>query len=88
MPKKQTASDEWAAMPRVAEEVLPQMKRDYQALVLANSLDPKRFMRGGNRAGKIPEKFAVSGRAHAGHELTRSDWDDHQPASAPSDYDD
>jgi hypothetical protein len=43
----------------VAEDVLPQMKRDYQALVLANSLDPKRFMRGGNRAGKIPEKFAI-----------------------------
>jgi hypothetical protein len=36
------------------------MKRDYQALALANSLDPKRFMKGGNRAGKIPEAFAVS----------------------------
>jgi hypothetical protein len=36
------------------------MKRDYQALSLANSLDPKRFMKGGNRSGKIPETFAVS----------------------------
>jgi hypothetical protein len=35
------------------------MRRDYQALSLANSLDPKRFMKGGNRSGKIPETFAV-----------------------------
>jgi hypothetical protein len=35
------------------------MKRDYQALSLSNSLDPKRFMKGGNRSGKIPETFAV-----------------------------
>lgn len=36
------------------------MRRDYQALALANSLDPKRFMKGGNRAGKVPDSFAVS----------------------------
>jgi hypothetical protein len=36
------------------------MKRDYQALALANSLDPKRFMKGGNKAGRVPELFAVS----------------------------
>lgn len=39
---------------------MPQMKRDYQALALANSLDPKRFMKGGNKSGKVPENFAVS----------------------------
>lgn len=39
---------------------MPQMKRDYQALALANSMDPKRFMKGGNKAGKVPETFAVS----------------------------
>jgi hypothetical protein len=36
------------------------MKRDYQALALSNSLDPKRFMKGGNSAGKVPERFQVS----------------------------
>jgi len=36
------------------------MKRDYQALALSNTLDPKRFMKGGNRAGKVPERFQVS----------------------------
>jgi hypothetical protein len=36
------------------------MKRDYQALALANSLDPKRFMKGGNKLTKVPETFAVS----------------------------
>ena len=37
------------------------MKRDYQALALANSLDPKRFMKGGAKAAtKVPESFAVS----------------------------
>lgn len=39
--------------------MMPQMKRDYQALALANSMDPKRFMKGGNKAGKVPETFAV-----------------------------
>lgn len=46
--------------------MLPQMKRDYQALALANSLDPKRFMKGGNKAGKVPERFAVSVPLHIG----------------------
>lgn len=36
------------------------MRKDYQALSLANSLDPKRFMKGGSRSGKIPDNFAVS----------------------------
>lgn len=41
------------------------MKRDYQALALANSLDPKRFMKGGTKLNKVPEAFAVSGTATA-----------------------
>ena len=36
------------------------MKRDYQALALANSLDTKRFMKGGAKSNKVPETFAVS----------------------------
>jgi hypothetical protein len=47
------------------------MKRDYQALSLANSLDPKRFMKGGSKSGKIPEKFAVSCSSHI--RMTRVD---------------
>lgn len=38
------------------------MKRDYQALALANSLDPKRFMKGGSSSSsksKVPETFAI-----------------------------
>lgn len=31
---------------------------------LANSLDPKRFMKGGAKSTKIPENFAVSCDAH------------------------
>jgi hypothetical protein len=46
-------------MPSTRADLLPQMKRDYQALALANSLDPKRFMKGGGRANKVPEHFAV-----------------------------
>ena len=59
-PKTATTSELWATLPTARVDVLPQMKRDYQALALANSLDPKRFMKGGNKAGKIPESFAVS----------------------------
>lgn len=65
-PKKATASELWATIPSARADDLAQMKRDYQALALANTLDPKRFMKGGNRAGKVPEHFAVSfGCTHA-----------------------
>lgn len=60
-PRKATASELWATLPSARADALPQMKRDYQALALANSLDPKRFMKGGNKANKVPERFAVSG---------------------------
>jgi hypothetical protein len=36
------------------------MKKDYQALALSNSLDPKRFMKGGKKLTKVPEIFGVS----------------------------
>ncbi|ORY30600.1 Fcf2 pre-rRNA processing-domain-containing protein [Naematelia encephala] len=58
-PKKASASELWATIPAPRSDTLPQMKRDYQALSLANSLDPKRFMKGGNKAGKVPERFAI-----------------------------
>lgn len=35
------------------------MRKDYRALALANSLDPKRFMKGGSKSEKVPESFAV-----------------------------
>lgn len=36
------------------------MKKDYQALALRESLDPKRFMKGSSkRKGGVPEEFAV-----------------------------
>jgi hypothetical protein len=54
--------------------VLPQMRRDYQALSLANSLDPKRFMKGGNRSGKIPETFAVCRFLRSWGKMLMSDW--------------
>ena len=58
-PRKATPSELWASIPNSKSDLLPQMKRDYQALSLANSLDPKRFMKGGSKAGKVPEVFAV-----------------------------
>jgi hypothetical protein len=50
------------------------MRRDYQALSLANSLDPKRFMKGGNRSGKIPETFAVCLLFNSSRKILISDW--------------
>lgn len=58
-PRKATASELWASLPSAKSDLLPQMKRDYQALALANSLDPKRFMKGGAKLSKVPESFAV-----------------------------
>ncbi|WRT68053.1 uncharacterized protein IL334_005028 [Kwoniella shivajii] len=58
-PRKATTSELWASIPTPRSDFLPQMKRDYQALALANSLDPKRFMKGGSRSDKIPESFAI-----------------------------
>ncbi|WWC71032.1 uncharacterized protein I206_104985 [Kwoniella pini CBS 10737] len=58
-PRKATTSELWASIPTPRSDLLPQMKRDYQALALANSLDPKRFMKGGSRSDKVPETFAI-----------------------------
>ncbi|WWC88394.1 uncharacterized protein L201_003305 [Kwoniella dendrophila CBS 6074] len=58
-PRKATTSELWASIPTPRSDLLPQMKRDYQALSLANSLDPKRFMKGGSKSDKIPENFAI-----------------------------
>ncbi|WOO76763.1 Deoxynucleotidyltransferase terminal-interacting protein 2 [Vanrija pseudolonga] len=68
-PKKATASELWTTLPSARQDELPQMKRDYQALALANSLDPKRFMKGGNRGGKVPEKFAIGTMVQAPRHL-------------------
>ncbi|WVQ96307.1 hypothetical protein IAU59_003411 [Kwoniella sp. CBS 9459] len=58
-PRKATTSELWATIPTPRSDLLPQMKKDYQALALANSLDPKRFMKGGSRSDKVPESFAI-----------------------------
>ncbi|WVQ73476.1 hypothetical protein IAR50_003048 [Cryptococcus sp. DSM 104548] len=58
-PRKATASELWSRIPAPRADILPQMKRDYQALSLANSLDPKRFMKGGSKNDKPPESFAI-----------------------------
>ncbi|ORX37166.1 hypothetical protein BD324DRAFT_681085 [Kockovaella imperatae] len=58
-PRKTTVSQQWATLPAPKRDDLPQMKRDYQALALANSLDPKRFMKGGTKLTRVPETFAI-----------------------------
>ncbi|KAJ9116970.1 hypothetical protein QFC22_004628 [Naganishia vaughanmartiniae] len=58
-PKPHSANEAWAALPPIPSSILPQMRRDYQAMNLANSLDPKRFMKGGAKSTKIPENFAI-----------------------------
>ncbi|WWC62873.1 uncharacterized protein I303_105471 [Kwoniella dejecticola CBS 10117] len=58
-PRKATTSELWSSIPTPRSDLLPQMKKDYQALALANSLDPKRFMKGGSRSDKVPESFAI-----------------------------
>ncbi|KAL7420533.1 dTDP-fucopyranose mutase [Cryptotrichosporon argae] len=58
-PKKASVSETWATIPAPRADRVAEMRRDYQALALANTLDPKRFMKGGSRAGKVPERFAI-----------------------------
>jgi hypothetical protein len=59
LPPRKTASQAWSAMPTIPSALLPQMKRDYQAMHLRDSLDPKRFMKGKTKS-TVPEQFAVS----------------------------
>ncbi len=94
LPKTQSTNEAWASLPAIPSALLPQLKRDYQALSLSNSLDPKRFMKGGNAKGKVPEKFAVSGCRRRKLSATRScsvvspdplpDRHPHQPAAPPA----
>ncbi|KAE8542112.1 hypothetical protein D1P53_001593 [Cryptococcus gattii VGV] len=58
-PRKATTSELWASIPTPRADILPQMRKDYRALALANSLDPKRFMKGGSKSEKVPESFAI-----------------------------
>jgi len=60
------------------------MRRDYQALSLANSLDPKRFMKGGNRSGKIPETFAVCLLSNWSRKVLISDWNTRGSTTPPA----
>jgi len=62
------------------------MRRDYQALSLANSLDPKRFMKGGNRSGKIPETFAVCLLSNWSRKMLISDWYACGSTTSPAGY--
>lgn len=90
-PRKATASELWTQMPKARSDVLPQMKRDYQALALANSLDPKRFMKGSTKLNKVPETFAVSRiqdryRSQSAYHR-RIDWTNNRPTEASPRYD-
>ncbi|BEI91067.1 uncharacterized protein CcaverHIS019_0311370 [Cutaneotrichosporon cavernicola] len=58
-PKKASASELWATIPAPRDDDLPQMRKDYQALHLSHTLDPKRFMKGGNKSGKAPDRFQI-----------------------------
>ncbi|BEJ14118.1 hypothetical protein CspHIS471_0312920 [Cutaneotrichosporon sp. HIS471] len=58
-PKKASASELWATIPAPRADDLPQMRKDYQALHLSHTLDPKRFMKGGNKSGKAPDRFQI-----------------------------
>ena len=58
LPPRKTASQAWSAMPTIPSALLPQMKRDYQAMHLRDSLDPKRFMKGKTKS-TVPEQFAI-----------------------------
>ncbi|KAI5481283.1 rRNA processing protein Fcf2 [Pseudohyphozyma bogoriensis] len=53
-----TAGPKWFDMP--APDMTPELKREIQAMRLRNSLDPKRFYRGGAKEDKkMPEFFSV-----------------------------
>ncbi|GAA6042151.1 hypothetical protein JCM8097_004986 [Rhodosporidiobolus ruineniae] len=52
-----TAGAAWFNMP--ATPMTPELKRDLDALRLANALDPKKFLRGGAKKEKVGEFFQV-----------------------------
>ncbi|KAI9634814.1 uncharacterized protein MKK02DRAFT_37689 [Dioszegia hungarica] len=65
-PKKATPSELWSTLPSARADLLPQMKRDYQALALANSMDPKRFMKDRYRNGTGPAHLPRKRRDDSG----------------------
>ncbi|OXB33845.1 hypothetical protein LQV05_002272 [Cryptococcus neoformans] len=68
-PRKATTSELWASIPTPRADILPQMRKDYRALALANSLDPKRFMKGGSKSEKIPESFAIGSMVETSRQI-------------------
>lgn len=52
-----TAGSKWFDMP--ATPMTPELKRELDAMRLRNSLDPKKFMKGGAKNEKIGEFFQV-----------------------------
>ncbi|GMK53757.1 hypothetical protein CspeluHIS016_0103430 [Cutaneotrichosporon spelunceum] len=68
-PKKASESELWVTIPSPRDDDLPQMRKDYQALHLSHTLDPKRFMKGGNKAGRAPERFQIGTMVDAPRQL-------------------
>ncbi|TIB58732.1 hypothetical protein E3P78_03822 [Wallemia ichthyophaga] len=55
--KESTAGKDWFDLPAPPSALLPQWRREAEALQLRNSLDPKRFYKGGKQ--KLPKHFAI-----------------------------
>lgn len=57
--RKATASQDWHTLPTIPDDRRKEMTREYHALKLRNSLDPKRFYKGQGSSKIVPESFAV-----------------------------
>lgn len=55
--REANAGKDWFDLPAPPAALLPQWKREAEALQLRNSLDPKRFYKGGKQ--KLPKHFAI-----------------------------
>lgn len=57
--RKATAPLAWGDLPAIREDRRKDMVKEYHALKLRNSLDPKRFYKGQGSIKHVPEVFAV-----------------------------
>ncbi|EIM20015.1 Fcf2-domain-containing protein [Wallemia mellicola] len=56
--REATTGKDWFDLPAPPAALLPEWKREAEALQLRNSLDPKRFYKGGSKL-KLPKHFAI-----------------------------
>ncbi|CED83902.1 Uncharacterized conserved protein [Phaffia rhodozyma] len=69
--RKANAPLAWGELPMIPEDKRKEMVREYHALKLRNSLDPKRFYKGQGSIKHVPEVFAI-GTLHSQSKVLQS----------------